>query len=370
MIKKWGLSAAALLLTAAVILPGCGNKQEAPKEALQSAAAKVTELTSYEMQSKVTINNLSIEAPSGEAAADDTYTSMVLNMLQNADLSVNGVYQADPMQTEMTMVLNLKGDLAMSFTIPMVLTAEKMYIKVPSIPMLPLPETIVGKFIEFDLKELAEQEGTEWNPAAMDTQKTQQLSNEVLNALFEEYDESKYFANIEPKDAALPENVKAEQVVQFKVTNDNVKEALTILVNNALPKILDILAKEEYQDMLQIDPADLAEAKQEIQSSDSRAEVDKGLADLDKYLTVNQFELNTALDKDDFPVYQDLLMDIKVNDPEIGQNVGLSLTASNQYSKINEEQTFTIGIPQGDDVITLEELQNEFGGMSDGAVTY
>jgi hypothetical protein len=31
--KKWGLSAAALLLTAAVILPGCASKQEGPKEA-------------------------------------------------------------------------------------------------------------------------------------------------------------------------------------------------------------------------------------------------------------------------------------------------------------------------------------------------
>ncbi|WP_150275753.1 hypothetical protein [Paenibacillus tepidiphilus] len=370
MFKKWGLSAAALLLTAAVILPGCANKQEPPKEALQSAAAKVTELTSYEMQSKLTINNLSIEAPSGGAAAGDSYTSMVLNMLQNADLSVSGVYQADPMQTELTLVLNLKGDLAMSFNMPMVMTAEKLYVKVPSIPMLPLPETIVGKFIELDLKELAEQEGAEWNPSAVDTQKTQQLSNEVLSALFEEYDETEYFANIEPKDAALPENVEAQQVVQFKVTNDNVKEAITILVNNALPKILDILSKEEYQDMLQIDPADLAEAKQEIQSSDSRAQFDQELADLNTYLTVNQFELNTALNKDDFPVYQDLIMDIKVNDPEQGQNVGLSLTATNQYSKINEKQTFTIGIPQGDDVITLEELQNEFGGMSDGTVTY
>ncbi|MNC67596.1 hypothetical protein D3C75_1181040 [compost metagenome] len=74
--------------------------------------------------------------------------------------------------------------------------------------------------------------------------------------------------------------------------------------------------------------------------------------------------MNTALNKDDFPVYQDMIMDIKVNDPELGENVGLALTATNQYSKINEEQTFNIGIPQGDDVITIEELEQQFGGMS------
>lgn len=166
--KKWGLSASALLLAAAIILPGCANKQEAPKEALKSAAAKATALTSYEMKSKLVINNLTVEA--GEGTTDAT-TGMVLSMLKNADISVNGVYQADPMQTEMTMVLNLKGDMAMSFNIPMVMTAEKMYVKVPSIPFLPLPETIVGKYVELDLKELAEQGGTEWSPASVDTQK-------------------------------------------------------------------------------------------------------------------------------------------------------------------------------------------------------
>jgi hypothetical protein len=362
MIKKWGLSAAALLLTGAVILPGCASKQEAPKEALKSAATKVTEMSSYEMNSKVTINNLTVEtATDTEAAAT---TSMVLNMLKDADLSIKAVYQAEPMQTEMTMMLNLKGDMAMSFNIPMVMTTDKLYVKVPSIPFFPIPETVVGKFIELDPKELAAQQGTEWNPQSLDTDKVQNLFNEVSSTVLAEYDEEKYFNDIKPADAALPEGVKAEQVVQFEVTNDNVKEALTILVNNALPKVIDILGKEEYREMLEIDSADLAKAKEELQSSEARAEFDKGLADLGTYLTINQFHMNTAINKDDFPVYQDMVMDIKVNDPEQGENVGLALTATNLYSKINEKQTFEIGIPQGDDVITIEELQQQFGGMS------
>ncbi|WP_405105924.1 DUF6612 family protein [Paenibacillus sp. FSL K6-1217] len=360
--KKWGLSAAALLLTAAVILPGCAKKEE-PKEALTSAASKVTAMESYEMKSKITINDLKIDTGTSEA---DASTGQMLSMLKNAELTVEGVYQKEPMQTELTMVLNLKGDMAMSFTVPMVMTGEKMYVKVPSIPFLPIPETIVNKYVELDLKELAEQGGTEFNPSAMDTAKMQKLSNEVVNTLLGEYDEAKYFNNIKPKDAGLPEGVEAKQVVQFQVTNDNVKEALTILVNNALPKIIDVLGKEEYKDLLQIEPAKLAEAKEQLQSSEARAEFDKNLADLNKYLTINQFHLNTALNKDDFPVYQDMLMDIKVNDPEKGENVTLSMNASNQYSKINEKQTFKIGIPKGEEVITLEELQQQFGSTGTG----
>ncbi|MCL6606179.1 MAG: hypothetical protein K6T94_25210 [Paenibacillus sp.] len=359
MIKKWGLSAAALLLTAAVILPACSSKQE-PKEALKAAATKATTMTSYEMKSKFVINNLTIDEGSAESEA---MTTQVLSMLKNAEIMVDGVYQADPMQTEATMVLNLKGDMAMSFTVPMVVTPEKVFIKIPSIPFFPLPETLVGKFLELDMKELAEQGGTEFSPATIDTQKAQKLSNEVVDTLMAEYDETKYFKNIDPKDAKLPEGVDAKQVVQFQVTNDNIKEAITILVNDALPKIIDIVGKEEYKDMLQIDAADLAKAKEELQSGEARTELDKGLADLGKYLTINQFQFNTAINKDDFPVYQDLVMDIKVTDPDKGTNVGLSMTGSNQYSKINEKPAFKIGIPQGDDVVSMEELQEQFGVM-------
>ncbi|MEK3899894.1 MULTISPECIES: DUF6612 family protein [unclassified Paenibacillus] len=362
--KKWGLSAAALLLTAAVILPGCAKKEE-PKAALTSAAAKATAMTSYEMKTKLVINDLSIDTGTNEA---DASTGQMLSMLKNAELTIDGVYQAEPMQTEMTTVLNLKGDMAMSFTVPMVMTGQKLYVKVPSIPFLPIPETIVNKFVELDLKQLAEEQGAEFNPAQMDAQKVQKLSNEVMNTLLGEYDQAKYFNDIKPKDAGLPEGVEAKQVVQFQVTNDNVKEALTILVNNAMPKIIDILGKEEYKDLLQVEPAKLAEAKEQLQSSEARAEFDKSLADLNKYLTINQFHLNTAVNKDDYPVYQDMLMDIKVNDPDKGENVTLSMNASNQYSKINEKQTFKIGIPQGDDVITLEELQQQFGNT--GTSTY
>ncbi|WP_410513001.1 hypothetical protein PaeBR_00435 [Paenibacillus sp. BR2-3] len=360
MIKKWGISAAALLLAAVLILPGCASKQE-PKEALKAAATKATTMTSYETKSRFVINNLTIDEESaGEA---DGMTTQVLSMLKNAEITVDSVYQADPMQTEATLVLNLKGDMAMSFTVPMVITTEKVFIKIPSIPFLPLPETVVGKFLELDLKELAEQEGTEFNPGALDTAKAQKLSNEVMDTFLAEYDEAEYFKDIDPKNAKLPEGVDAKQVVQFQVTNDNVKEAITIFVNNALPKIIDILGKDEYKEMLQIDAADLAKAKEEIQSGETRTEMDKVLADPGKYLTVNQFKFNTAINKDEFPVYQDLLMDVKMTDPEAGTKMGLSLTGSNQYSRINEKPEFKIGIPQGDDVVSMEELEQQFNEM-------
>jgi hypothetical protein len=62
-------------------------------------------------------------------------------------------------------------------------------------------------------------------------------------------------------------------------------------------------------------------------------------------------------------VYQDLLMDIKVNDPEEGTNVAFSVNGTGQYDKINEKPVFKIGIPQGDDVITMDQLEEQFGSL-------
>lgn len=364
MFKKWGLSAAALLLSAAVILPGCASKQEPPKEALKSAAAKAVTLNSYELKSKMVINNLTIDAPAEDPSS--AMATQVLSMLKNAELSVDTIYQADPMQTEISLVLNLKGDMAMSFTVPMVATKEKMYIKVPSIPFFPIPENLVGKFVELDYKELAEKSGQEVNfPAAFDTEKSRKLQSEVLDTVLAEYDEAKYFKDIKPKDAALPEGVEAKQVVQFELNNDNVKDAITIFVNNALPKLLDIVSKDEYKDLLQVDSADLAKAKEELLNGKDKAEMEKDLAELNKYLTINQFHFNTAIDKENFPVYQDVLMDLKFNNPDDKTNVGLSITGSSQYSKINEKAEFKIGIPKQEEVVTLDELQKQFGGGSD-----
>lgn len=362
MFKKWGLSAAGMLLTAAVILPGCGNKEAAPKEALQSTGAKALAMTSYAMKSKVTINDLTITGDASDEQA--ATTGQVVSMLKGAEITVEGVHQADPMQTELTLGLNLKGSMSISFSLPMIMTGEILYVQVPSIPFLPIPETLVGKYVKIDPKELAEQQGTEFNANSLKPEDAQKLSNELLNALLGEYDQEKYFKNVDPKDAGLPEDVKAKQVVRFQVAPDNVKEAVTIFVNQALPKLMEILEKDEYKDMLQLEEGQLGELKEQLQSEESKAKLDESLADLDKYLKLDQFELNTAIDKNDYPVYQDFKTKLTVNDPEQGMNVGLQLTATNQYSKIGEKQTFTLGIPKDEEVVTTQELQQQFGALS------
>ncbi|MBJ8193143.1 hypothetical protein JDS79_41115, partial [Bacillus cereus] len=88
-------------------------------------------------------------------------------------------------------------------------------------------------------------------------------------AIMNEYDQATYFFDIDPKDAKLPQGVEAKQVVQFKITNDNVKQATNTFITKALPKVLDVMSKDEYAGMLQVKKEELAEAKKELQSNTS-----------------------------------------------------------------------------------------------------
>ena len=339
-----------MMLAAIVVLAGCGAKQE-PKEAVRDAAAKATEMTSFALTSKVVINNFSMsqsdELPEME---------MVLAMLKDAELSVDGVFQNDPMQSEFTIGIHLKGDMEFAYNIPVVMTADKMYIKVPNIPMLGIPETLVNKYIEIDMKKLAEEEGVEWSPATMDLTKSQQFSNEVTDAVLSEYDQDTYFKSIEKEAFSVPEDVDAKQLVQFQVTNENAKEAITILLNKVMPKVIDIMSKAEYKEMLQITDEQIAEMKEELNSTDE-SQIAADLEELKNHLTINTFTMNTAINKEGIPAYQEGKVDVIINDPDTSETVNLDMTITQHYKDINKTQEFQIGIPAGDDVVTIEQFQ-------------
>ncbi|AWB42853.1 hypothetical protein DCC85_00430 [Paenibacillus sp. CAA11] len=344
-----------LVMSLVLVLSGCSTKKES-KEALQNAALNAFKMDSYVLNNQIQIKDLSLNIPEG----DTQEMQSVVQMLKNAQINITQVYQKDPMQTEATFEVKLQGDVSTTISIPIIFTKEKMYVKVPSIPFYPLPESVVGKFLVLDMKELAEQEGTEFNPDMFNIDKTQKLVGEISKAAFEEYDSGKYFKDIDPKDASLPEGVEAKQVVQFFITNDNVKDAITILVNKVAPKVLDILNKEEYRKMLQLTTDDIADAKKQLSEGD-QAELSKGLDDLKKFLKVNTFNVNTAINKDEFPVYQNLNGDLQFNDPDSDENIRISFEAKSTYTKINEKPEFKYGIPA--DALTMEQFQEAMSSV-------
>lgn len=354
MSKKLWTSCLLVMLSVVLVLSGCSSKKE-PKEALSSAAVKALEMNSYVLENQIKILDFSVE---GTEEMESPEVGAVLSMFKNAEINIKQIYQKDPIQTEATLEVKLTGDMTTTITIPLVITPEKLYVKIPSIPFLPMPESVTGKFLELDLKELAEQAGEEFNPDMLNPEKSQKLGTELMGALFAEYESGAYFSNIDPKEAALPEGFKAKQVVQFAITNENVKEAVTILVNQALPKMLDILSKEEYRSMLQLTPEELKQAKKELQEG-NQDELGKALDEMKNNLQINKFTVDTAIDENNYPAYYNVQADVAVNDPDTQTNVKVAVQMTSRFTQINEKPAFEIGIPT--DTLTLEQLQEEMG---------
>lgn len=353
MSKKWLKGSLAMLLAFVLVLTGCGAK-ESPKNALEGAYLKTAEMKSYAFKSSITVNDLQMSG----AELSDPNVAMVINMLKNAELTIDGVAQLDPMQVEATLNVALKGDMAFSFSLPMVITPDKMYYKIPNIPMLGLPAEVVDKYLVLDMKELAEQTGEEI--PTIDVVKTQKFSNEFLKEVMSKFDEKLYFTDIAVKDAGLPEGVEAKQVVKVAITKDNFDQAVTTIVKDALPALIDLMSKDEYKELFQLDQADLDQMKSELTTTDS--ELKEGLEEMKKSLTVNELSLTTAINKDGFPVHQNIVgnVDFKDETDQMKIVVHMNTTTSN----INEKAEFKIGIPT--DTITMEQLQESiYSGMYD-----
>lgn len=344
-----------LILSVVLVLSGCSSKKE-PKEALQNAAENALKMDSYALTNHIKIKDLSFNF----ANENTQQVSEAIQMLKNAELNITQVYQKDPTQIEATFEIKLQGDVATTITVPFVLTKDKFFVKIPSVPFFPLPESVVGKFLEVDLKELAAQSGTEFNPDTINMDKSHKLVSEIFAAVFAEYDSAKYFKDIDAKEAGVPSDVETKQVVQFNVTNDNVKDAITTLVNKVAPKVLDILNKEEYRSMLKIESSEIEEAKKQLAEGD-QGELSKGLDEMKKYLKINKFHVNTGISKKDYPVYQGLDADLEFNNPETSEKVRIAFEMTSTYTKINEKADFKIGIPT--DTITIEELGQAFNAL-------
>lgn len=343
------------MLSIMLVLSGCGSKKD-PKEALQLAMENAAKLNSYEFKTSFKINDLSVTSPE---ITQNPELGMVYNLLKNAEVSVKGAYQKDPMQLEMNVDLAIKGDASFTFSIPVVMTTEKMWVKIPNIPMLPLPENLVGKFVELDLKKLAEQAGDQAVTGAMDTAKAQELGQEIMKIVFEKFDGKTFFQEVDKKAVTVPAGIEAKQVIKLAVTNENMEQGITTFVKDVLPPVLDLLASDKYKDLVNITSADVAEAKKSLSDE---AEMKKSLEELKKVLKLNDFSVTTVLNKDNYPAYQEANLKAEIA-AEDGQNMKFDMKLTSETTNINGKPNFTITTPPAD-AIPMEQLQQMLGGAA------
>jgi hypothetical protein len=229
--------------------------------------------------------------------------------------------------------------------------------------MLPIPEALVGKFVELDLKKLAEQSGQPM--PSLDIGKTQMMANDVLAIVFKHIEEESYLSSVKVKEAGLPDGVDVDQVVQFHIDKEQIEPLVITIIDKIAPEIIDLLSSnEEYRNLLQLKPEDLDAAKKGLKDLKD-GEVSKGLADIKKELKSLDIKTIIGIDKQEYPVYTDTTIKADIESQNLTGSFAFKVVSQN--SNINGDVKFEIGEPKGADVVTLDQLLEQLGGGMTGA---
>lgn len=342
-IQKWTVILVAALM---IIIAGCSSAKP-PKEALQAAMTKIAEADSYAMTMSLGVDELEL-APAA-ALQTDIATAAIIGMIKDATIKVDAVYKKDPMRTDMNLEIVLPGDMEMKLKVPMIMTKEILYVKIPEIPMLGLPSTITGKFIKIDLKELAAQQGG----AQIDIAAQKKLSNEIGSVLLKHFDEKTYFSEPKAEEAGLPADLKADQIISFEINEGNYGKTVETVINQVVPEVLDILlANADALKSLNLEKANIEKAKADLESNKA-----KMLDMMKNDVKVNKLKATGAI-KDGYLVYQAAQVNVHATEKESGQNMKVGFHFNVSYSDINKAANFENEIPA--DAITMEQVMQLF----------
>jgi len=331
------------LLAAALAVTACGKKTP-PKEALQKAWAASMEMKSFTFDGSLAIDELELP-PSAQNEAVLPY----LGMIENTSLSIRGAYTRDPLKLEAILKLTIPGDLAVSFEVPLIWANDKVYAKIPAIPMLPLGDA-AGKFVEIDPAGLAEGEGAALPAFNVEVQR--KLAGEALGIVFSHLDEEHFFREVKKEDVpGLPGDLKADRFIKFSIAQDNFDAFMQAFAENIMPEIIDLLlASEDYRSELQLTEEELKRAKEELAAKDPES-LRNELEALKQNLTVHEISVTSAI-KGDKLVYQKLKASFEA--AEDGETTKIGFSFDIRYDNINKDVKFEHEIPE--DALTMEEL--------------
>jgi len=336
----------AVVMAVALTLSACGNKKTALNEAMQNAWAASKDMRSFTFEGSFVIDELGL--PEGSQG-------MILSELEaigKAPVSFRGAYVQDPLHMEITLKLAFPGDAALTLEVPIILTDDNLYVRIPSIPFLPLGDA-AGRFVKIDPAKLEEQAGA---LPALDVGTQRELSVDVLNILARNLDEEHYFWELKRNDVpGLPEDVKADLYVQLRIGEDNFDAFVQAMADHVVPEILDLLfEKEAYRSALHISEDGLREMKEKF-GADGPDSPRSRLEALKESLTVHEVSMTGAI-KDGHFVWQMLKGDVEI--AENGETTAVAFTFSIRYDNINGDVTFEHGIPE--DAMSLEEFGQMF----------
>lgn len=336
----------ALFLMVSMTLVVCGNQTAAKpaKEVLQEAFNKSTEVKTAKFDGTMKLN---LEMP--DSALEDPAAAMVLNMLNSAELQIRGTSQIDPMMSEMFVTVRVTGDTEMAINLSFLMTEEKMWVKIPNTPFLPLPEELINKYLEIDFQELSELSGEEIDFS--NQSQYQELAIELMEIFFGAFEEDDYFSTVSKEDAGLPDNVDAAQIVKFELTNDNLRPFIESFME-VLPEMMEKLAEI---DSAGISQADIDNIKADIE--EGKAEIEENWDKFQEKVSINKAEILTGINKDGYITYNAIDVSVQVTDE--GETGTIGFTFEINQTEINKDPEFEISVPGEEESVPFMDFMNQ-----------
>ncbi|RKQ18898.1 S-layer homology domain-containing protein [Ureibacillus endophyticus] len=316
---------------------------EAITELLKEVYANELALNSYEFDGSM---NLGLKFPKSLTSTPED--AAIFKMFEDIKVDIKGAYQKDPMKMEMTMDLTLQGEVETKFSIPMIMTTDKMWIKLPQSPLLPLPEELNGKYIELDLNELTELSGQP--SVSMDLALQTEFTKAIYDIFFDEF--GKYYEEVDQQSVAVPADIKVDKVLKFELSNEDLKPFIETLFNNVLPKFLTLLENPEYVKALGLTAEDIALLKEGLASAD--VSIGEVAGEISNFVDINELSEYIAINEDKYIGYDKFNLDITITME--GESLGLKLSYDLGKSKVNETVDFKLGTPKASEVIPFNKL--------------
>ncbi|QHT58737.1 hypothetical protein GXP70_01255 [Paenibacillus lycopersici] len=205
---------------------------------------KTSQASAYTYQGTLTINDIQLPRAAGTVSNQNAMLMMALPiLLKGAVIKVHGTVQQDPARTDMVLDVTLgTGDAKLTLNIPVIVTAERIYVKVPQIPGMPIPDTIAGRFVAIDAKKLAAEQGGA-NPLDGGAPK---LGTEAFAAIAGSLDANTYFSEPDASEVHdAPSGYKPDRYVRVAIDGQHADAALSAIAGKAIPQVLDLLLRNE-----------------------------------------------------------------------------------------------------------------------------
>lgn len=326
----------------AVFLANALDKKQFVAQILKTAYLNEQNIQSYEYKGSM---NFGITMP--ESIQSTPEDAVIAEMLNNIKIDISGVYQKTPMRMEANVDVTLSGEIQTKMSIPIVITEEKMWIKIPNSPLLPLPEEMAGKFVEFDLEELQALSGQP--SGTIDTNLQTEFALAISNLFIDQFANG-FFTTVGKDAIAIPSNINAKHVIKFELTKENLQPFISQLTKGFLPKYFELIQDPKY-----LGTDGLSEEDKEIINKElASVNIDEIVKAVNEVVTINKFETFTVINQNDYLVYS--LLNFDVNFAMDDETFGLKLNIDQEKSNINGDVKFLIGTPTSNDIIPFEEL--------------